>query len=237
MYNDDGFIPFHLAVANNNLAICKLLEDAAEFDNIPLYKYADMKKGNSVLHIAVENRSIDILRYLLKTHKVNVNVQNSSGQTPLYLAKAVAGSDDIVDILLQHNAIIGTENGGESGEGWERSLNSESNQNNTENIQPIKVSENVQSNVNTSTYERPAQFDVLRKESAIDMSSLTKLADLLNSNDKWKTVARHLGYDIHIAEWQTKSNPTKLMIKFAEVCYRININLMNTAFNPFLFIK
>lgn len=50
----------------------------------------------------------------------------------------------------------------------------------------------------------------------MDTESLTKLGEILNRGSVWKDVARKLGFDIHIDEWQTKSNPAKLMIKFSE---------------------
>lgn len=65
----------------------------------------------------------------------------------------------------------------------------------------------------------PSNIDLQRKEAPIDAASLAKLGELLNQSDKWKMVAQHLGYAIHIDEWQKKPNPTKMMIKFAEVCY------------------
>lgn len=105
--NDDGFTPFHLAVSSNNLAICKLLEENASISNTDLHNRNELKKGNSILHIAVESQSIDILRYLLKIGKVDVNVRNASGHTALYLAKVndYQYSNAMVELLKAFNAI------------------------------------------------------------------------------------------------------------------------------------
>lgn len=105
--NNNGFTPYHLAVANNNLAICKMLEEKASIDGISLWNRVEKKKGDTVLHIAVAHQSLDVLRYLLKNKAIDVNKQNFSGHTALYLARAIerSNSDDIVHLLMQNNAI------------------------------------------------------------------------------------------------------------------------------------
>lgn len=106
-YNDDGYTPFHLAVANNNLTICQMLEEKALSDSVSIHDRVELKKGNSILHIAVEKHSIDVIRYMLKTKKIEINVQNASGHTALYLARTLDDEqkEEMVQLLLAYNAI------------------------------------------------------------------------------------------------------------------------------------
>ena len=37
--------------------------------------------GDSLLHISIKNKSVDIFKYLVNTCKANVNIKNSSGKS------------------------------------------------------------------------------------------------------------------------------------------------------------
>lgn len=107
VYNDNGLTPFHTAIETNNLCTYKLLEERALSENISIYERVELKRGDSILHIAVENHSSDIVRDLLKNKKIDVNKCNAAGQTALYVAQALAGPNpsNIVQLLLQYNAV------------------------------------------------------------------------------------------------------------------------------------
>lgn len=100
--NDQGMTALHLAVKNHNLeAVKRLVEAGASV------KMAERKHGNSILHIAVAERAVDIVRFLLQKTKVDVNQMTSSGYTPLHLAcvcTETADSKEIVRLLLEHKA-------------------------------------------------------------------------------------------------------------------------------------
>lgn len=122
VYNDNGLTPFHTAIETNNLCSYKLLEEKALAEKTPIYERVELKRGDTILHIAVENGAIDIVRDLLKNKKIDVNKSNASGQTALYLARALDGENtrNIVQLLLQYNAVdtVGvmyTENQSEDG--------------------------------------------------------------------------------------------------------------------------
>lgn len=106
VYNDNGLTPFHAAIETNNLCTYKLLEEKALAEKIPIYERVELKRGDTILHIAVENGAIDIVRDLLKNKKIDVDKCNASGQTALYLARALDGQSpsNIVQLLLQYNA-------------------------------------------------------------------------------------------------------------------------------------
>lgn len=141
VYNHEGYTPVHLAVASNNLAICMMLTEKDMADNVPLFTVADLKKGDSVLHIAVQNRSIHVLSYLLNAKNIDVNIKNSAGQTALHFAKALKGAEDIIRLLLRHNAVDtnGNDDGTKQEDDWESSNSSGSGQSDIEIADPAEV--------------------------------------------------------------------------------------------------
>ena len=61
-------------------------------------------EGNSVLHFLAEKEDyIDILKSLLKKHKIDVNVQNINNDTPLHFA-AEYQNDKAIKVLLKYGA-------------------------------------------------------------------------------------------------------------------------------------
>lgn len=60
------------------------------------------KKGNTALHIASLAGQLDIIKLLIE-YKADVNVQSSSGFTPLYMA-AQENHEACVRYLLAHGA-------------------------------------------------------------------------------------------------------------------------------------
>jgi ankyrin repeat protein len=84
----DGFTPLHLAAQKGNLAVATVLLDAgAEVD--PVNKY-----GNSPLFVAVFNSQGrgDVIE-LLRQHGADSRKVNTSGQTPVGLARLIANYD------------------------------------------------------------------------------------------------------------------------------------------------
>ena len=63
------------------------------------------RRNNSSLHIAVNNNSIKMVKYLLNKKDKKVNAKNDDGQTALHLACA-AGKDDIINLLIRNDANI-----------------------------------------------------------------------------------------------------------------------------------
>ncbi|XBS69744.1 ankyrin repeat domain-containing F-box protein [Acerihabitans sp. KWT182] len=71
----------------------------------------DKPCGNTLLHQAVLHDQVDIINFLLKLKKIDVNAKNSLDDTPLYLA-AKKGLCSIAKRLIMHSEInINTENG------------------------------------------------------------------------------------------------------------------------------
>ncbi|XP_059176228.1 ankyrin-3-like [Physella acuta] len=95
--NNLGQTPLFLAVKNNNLDIIKLfVREKAELNT----RFPKHVAGNSgtVLHLAVINRSVEIVQYLT-TLDIDVNLQNDEGKTALILAAELGLSECVVALL------------------------------------------------------------------------------------------------------------------------------------------
>uniref|UniRef100_A0A2M4BAT5 Putative ipt domain of the transcription factor nfkappab n=1 Tax=Anopheles marajoara TaxID=58244 RepID=A0A2M4BAT5_9DIPT len=87
--NDDGLTPLQAAVYTKNLKLTRMLIEAGA--NV---EEKDLKHGNNILHIAVDNDSLDIVHYLL-ANVVKCELwrePNNAGYTPLQLADAKANA-------------------------------------------------------------------------------------------------------------------------------------------------
>uniref|UniRef100_A0A182T7V4 Rel homology dimerisation domain-containing protein n=1 Tax=Anopheles maculatus TaxID=74869 RepID=A0A182T7V4_9DIPT len=101
--NDDGLTALQAAVYARNLKITRILIDAGAS-----VREKDLKHGNNILHIAVDNDSLDIVNYILEHVNRELGLeQNNAGYTPLQLADAKSHTGQgnnklIVRELLRH---------------------------------------------------------------------------------------------------------------------------------------
>ena len=68
-----------------------------------VYEMHDINTGATPLMTACYHGHVKVAEKLLKTKKININEQNSTGMTALYLA-AMAGQSTICKLLIKHNA-------------------------------------------------------------------------------------------------------------------------------------
>ena len=90
---------------NNIILYNTLILDKNSLGNnfIKVRKYRD-ENFNSNLNIAVKNNSIKLVKYFLNK-KINPNIVNNDGQTPLHIALK-EGNKEIIDLLLKNGADI-----------------------------------------------------------------------------------------------------------------------------------
>lgn len=70
----------------------------------PSFTTSDIEEGNvSPLYAAVGNNETEIVSLLLE-HSANVNIENESGDTPLFLALYEDIDDEILELLLKYGA-------------------------------------------------------------------------------------------------------------------------------------
>lgn len=79
--NDDGMTPLHLAIRKSNLQIVQIFEAAGASLSL-----CEPKQGDSVLHMAVQQNSEDLVQHLLANSRIDVSQKNTSNYTALGLA-------------------------------------------------------------------------------------------------------------------------------------------------------
>lgn len=99
--NYNGCTPLHIAARKKNLAaVMKLVNAGADVNK------KDTLLGRTVLHVAVEEGCVDIVRYLLEKTNIDVNAANYAGNTALHGAVVFEGTEtrDLCRLLLQYKA-------------------------------------------------------------------------------------------------------------------------------------
>lgn len=94
--NDVNMAPLHLAIQKSNLQIVEMIEKAGAS-----LSSRDPKQGNSVLHMAVQQNSEDLVNHLLANPHIDVSQKNTSNYTALDLALcADPMQPNIVNMLM-----------------------------------------------------------------------------------------------------------------------------------------
>lgn len=97
MANDEGMTALHLSIRNDHIINVKRLINAGAST-----KVAESKQGNNALHFAVQESSVELVKYLLSSTNADANLPNGSDQTPLQLALcAEPVVNKIVEMLLE----------------------------------------------------------------------------------------------------------------------------------------
>lgn len=97
MANDEGMTALHLSIRNGHLLNVKRLINAGAST-----KVSESKQGNNALHFAVQESSVELVKYLLSSTNVDANLSNSSDQTPLQLALCAEPIvEKIVEMLIE----------------------------------------------------------------------------------------------------------------------------------------
>jgi len=108
LYNQElGVAPIHVAVQNGDLTAVKLLTDER---NTRKGNKADVnqvnKAGRTGLHLAADQKDVDIIDYLIKHDNIDIDAKDRKGnQTPLYLA-VKNKNPQIVEMLIEYGASI-----------------------------------------------------------------------------------------------------------------------------------
>ncbi|KAK4785318.1 hypothetical protein SAY86_002007 [Trapa natans] len=94
----EGESVLHLCVKHNRVKPLKVLVDCIGIDDGFLnWKDGD---GNSVLHITVQNKQLEIMQYFLLNTKIDTNSQNANGFTPMDVL--MKGKRDTRDLEMKH---------------------------------------------------------------------------------------------------------------------------------------
>lgn len=97
-YDEFGYTPIHIAYRENpNIEIIKKIRNK--------YVVGNLSDGTSLLHLAVKNENIEILKYVLVHHIYeDINQVDNDGLTCLHIAALSTNNTEILDLLLRAGA-------------------------------------------------------------------------------------------------------------------------------------
>ncbi|XP_072747604.1 nuclear factor NF-kappa-B p110 subunit isoform X2 [Anoplolepis gracilipes] len=233
---DLGWTPLQLAAeAGTYYAVCSLIKAGANVNN------TDMTYGRTALHIAVEGSHKNIVEFLLKNTKIDVNKRNFSGNTALHTAVVTAGTKakEICELLLKYGA-----------DPYIRNFNREPSNIEGELVRDIKTemqSDENKESLGQSSFDlalnKPdilqlvsnqcdASLEVIKcKEENIDDTQKVwmdavqekQLAAILDETKGWKKLARHLNFENLFNTFEKNSSSTLLLLNY--IALQTNISL------------
>jgi ankyrin repeat protein len=99
-----GNTPLQLAVKKGYLEITKkLIENGANLKVLVDDSPNSINQGNTLLHIATQNKDIEMVKFLISDKRVNINSKNHWDFTPLHFA-ARSGCLEVVKLLVENGA-------------------------------------------------------------------------------------------------------------------------------------
>lgn len=229
---DLGWTPLQLAAkAGSYYAVCSLVKAGADVNN------TDMTYGRTALHIAVEGGYKDIVEFLLKNTKIDVNKKNFSGNTALHTAIVIPGAKakEICALLLKYGA-----------DPHIRNYNRESSVIEAEQVEGIKTEvhsddENSEECIGQSSFDlasnKPEILQLVTGQSSslvdntikeeniddtqkvwMDADQEKQLANILDETKGWRKLAHHFNfkYLLNIFE-QSSSSSTLLLLNYIAI--------------------
>ncbi|XP_018365630.1 PREDICTED: nuclear factor NF-kappa-B p100 subunit isoform X2 [Trachymyrmex cornetzi] len=228
---DCGWSPLQLAAqAGSYHAVCSLIKAGADVNN------TDMTYGRTALHVAVEGGHKDIVEFLLKNTKIDINKKNFSGNTALHTAIVTPGTKakEICALLVKHGA-----------DPHIRNYNRESNNVDGEQIQDIKIEvhsedENMEECSGQSSFDLASNKpDILQlvagqndmlinntiKEENIndtqkvwmDTDQEKQLASILDETKGWKKLAHYFDYKYLMNIFKQTSSSSLLLLNYIAI--------------------
>jgi ankyrin repeat protein len=96
--NTDGNTPLHIAAYGGHLEIVKKLSDRENMN----FNAQNKTYGETPLHRAIEANAMEVFDVLVHHPKVDVNVENTDGNTPLHLAAYRRDLEIVKKLFGQH---------------------------------------------------------------------------------------------------------------------------------------
>ncbi|XP_012528850.1 nuclear factor NF-kappa-B p100 subunit isoform X2 [Monomorium pharaonis] len=228
---DLGWTSLQLAAkAGSYYAVRALVKAGADVNS------TDMTYGRTALHIAVEGGHKDIVEFLLKNTKIDVNKRNFSGNTALHTAIVIPGikAKEICALLLKYGA-----------DPYIRNYNRESSANEGEQMEGIKTEghsddENPEECTGQSSFDLASNKpDILQlvsgqssmlidnaiKEENIDDTQKVwmdadqekQLASILDETKGWKKLAQHFNFKYLFEIFEQSSSSTLLLLNYIAI--------------------
>lgn len=241
-HNDAGWTPLQLAAeAGSYHAVRALVRAGADVNS------SDMSYGRTALHIAVESGHKDIVEFLLKNTKVDVNKRNFSGNTALHTAVVYKGSraKELCALLIKYGAdprIQNHDRETETAEKPEEQVAVKQEQDSDDEsagqtgqssfdlaMNKPDIWKLLSSQAGASNNEQPL---ITTKQEEIEIDSHTdwldtedkqNLAIILNNNKGWMKLAKRLSFTFLLGTLEQTPSPALLLLNYIDIQSSISL--------------
>ena len=104
-----GDTPLHAACGNDRVGVCRILAGRLSSSGVPLYAARSERDGASPLLRACEADSVGCIDALVAVG-ADINAQNNSGESPLYIALS-RKNDEVARCVLKHGGKVAPREG------------------------------------------------------------------------------------------------------------------------------
>ncbi|XP_014468194.1 PREDICTED: nuclear factor NF-kappa-B p100 subunit isoform X2 [Dinoponera quadriceps] len=235
-HTDLGWTPLHLAAeAGSYHAVRSLIRAGADVNS------ADMSYGRTVLHIAVEGGHRDIVEFLLKNTKINVNQRNLGGNTALHNAVVTPGAKakEICSLLIRYGANPHIKNNNreseeetavapvikrevdsedENMEGFSGQSSFDLASNNPDMLNLVSSKHDALLNAVDEIKEEEEDNDETQQKIWLDREQEKQLSAILDRTEGWKKLADYFNYKYLMKTFQqSSSSPTLLLLNYITI--------------------
>ncbi|KAF5285153.1 hypothetical protein FQR65_LT13350 [Abscondita terminalis] len=196
-FNYEGLTALHLAIKTNNINAAKVLIWSRANVNL-----SEMKHGYSPLHLAVANKHLEMMNFLLENNNTVCDSTDFRGYTALKLAKVLVDETNPITTQIYDDLENFMKKNGKFNENLVK--------------EEVEDSDDEVENLETQL-ENCTLSDKYDKITNFTEDCLNSLSDLLDKTDTWQNLAESLDYG-HLLKtdiFKTVGRPTKSLLNFA----------------------
>jgi len=214
LYNGDGLTALHLFVLQRkaSVASCLIIKTEDKTSKVDPINQPDRKQGNTPLHMAVQKKYLEIVRFLLNLSegRIDVNARNFDGKTPLaYVSGETVDDRKIEELLLQNNAdpaLVPSR-----GVKINKELKNEKNEADNDIDDDVQEVEDVDESLPSYAQEWKSEAEL----KLLDINTICSVCAVLDDNYNWISLLKYLDLfeDDFVHFLQTRWSPTLHLLK------------------------